>query len=535
MAEEKQSGLMKKKVKRIHFVGIGGIGMSGIAEVLLNLGYEISGSDAQNSDTTERLKNLGAAVAIGHDTKNVRNADVLVTSTAVKENNPEVVEAHRKNIPVIPRAEMLAELLKMKFSVAVSGSHGKTTTTSMISTALAKGGLDPTMVIGGKLASIGSNARLGGGDIIVAEADESDGSFLKLSPTIAIITNIDREHLDYYAGIEEIKDAFLKFANIVPFYGSTVLCADNEHVREILPLIKRKFVTYGIKYPADYMARDIKFSTHKTTYNLVFKTEKVTAMELKVPGMFNVYNSLAAAAVCRELDLNWAIIEEGLKEFTGVQRRLVAVKNETAMLTTFNEVDMKPIMDLRAKYKDKFKEKYGVGLGFMSFFTKAVCQALKEWPAVNAQIDGDEIIYHDYCDISIAVSTPRGLVVPVIRNAESMTFDQIEAEVARLAARGREGKLSIEEMTGGTFSITNGGVFGSMLSTPIINPPQSAILGMHNIVERPVVKNGQIVITPVMYVAMSYDHRIIDGRESVSFLYRVKEMLEDPGRLILGV
>ncbi|MCK6616089.1 MAG: 2-oxoglutarate dehydrogenase complex dihydrolipoyllysine-residue succinyltransferase [Cyclobacteriaceae bacterium] len=218
-----------------------------------------------------------------------------------------------------------------------------------------------------------------------------------------------------------------------------------------------------------------------------------------------------------------------------IARRLVAVKNETAMLTTFNEVDMKPIMDMRTKYKDKFKEKYGVGLGFMSFFTKAVCQALKEWPAVNAQIDGDEIVYHDYCDISIAVSTPRGLVVPVIRNAESLSFDQIEAEIARLAARGREGKLSIEEMTGGTFSITNGGVFGSMLSTPIINPPQSAILGMHNIVERPVVKNGQIVITPVMYVAMSYDHRIIDGRESVSFLVRVKEMLEDPGRLVLGV
>lgn len=218
-----------------------------------------------------------------------------------------------------------------------------------------------------------------------------------------------------------------------------------------------------------------------------------------------------------------------------IARRLVAVKNETAMLTTFNEVDMKPIMDMRAKYKDKFKEKYGVGLGFMSFFTKAVCQALKEWPAVNAQIDGDEIVYNDYCDISIAVSTPRGLVVPVIRNADSLSFDQIEAEIARLAARGRDGKLSIEEMTGGTFSITNGGVFGSMLSTPIINPPQSAILGMHNIVERPVVKNGQVVATPVMYIALSYDHRIIDGRESVSFLVRVKEMLEDPGRLILGV
>ncbi len=218
-----------------------------------------------------------------------------------------------------------------------------------------------------------------------------------------------------------------------------------------------------------------------------------------------------------------------------IAKRLVAVKNETAMLTTFNEVDMKPIMELRSKYKDQFKEKYGVGLGFMSFFTKAVCAALKDFPAVNASVDGDEIIYHDYCDVSIAVSTPRGLVVPVIRNAESLTFNQIESEVVRLATKGRDGKLSIEEMTGGTFSITNGGVFGSMLSTPILNPPQSAILGMHNIVERPVVKNGEVVVRPIMYLALSYDHRIVDGRESVSFLVRVKEMLEDPGRLILGV
>ena len=218
-----------------------------------------------------------------------------------------------------------------------------------------------------------------------------------------------------------------------------------------------------------------------------------------------------------------------------IAKRLVAVKNETAMLTTFNEVDMKPIMDLRGKYKDKFKEKYGVGLGFMSFFTKAVCIALKEFPAVNASIDKDELVYHDYCDVSIAVSTPRGLVVPVIRNTEALSFAQIESEVIRLAGKGRDGKLSIEEMTGGTFSITNGGVFGSMLSTPIINPPQSAILGMHNIVERAVVQNGQVVVRPIMYVALSYDHRIIDGRESVSFLVRVKELLEDPGRLILGV
>ena len=218
-----------------------------------------------------------------------------------------------------------------------------------------------------------------------------------------------------------------------------------------------------------------------------------------------------------------------------VARRLVAVKNETAMLTTFNEVDMKPIMELRAKYKDKFKEKHGVGLGFMSFFAKATCLALQEWPAVNAMIDGDEIVYNDFCDISIAVSAPKGLVVPVIRNAESMSFAQIEAEVVRLATKARDNKLTIEEMTGGTFTITNGGVFGSMLSTPIINAPQSAILGMHNILERPVAINGAVEIRPMMYVALSYDHRLIDGRESVSFLVRLKQLLEDPARLLLEI
>ncbi len=218
-----------------------------------------------------------------------------------------------------------------------------------------------------------------------------------------------------------------------------------------------------------------------------------------------------------------------------ISRRLVSVKNETAMLTTFNEVDMKPVMDLRKKYKDAFKEKYEVNLGFMSFFTKAACMALKEWPAVNAMIDGDEIIYNDYCDVSIAVSTPRGLVVPVIRNADQMSFEQIEKDIIRLATKAKDNKLSIEEMTGGTFTITNGGVFGSMLSTPIINAPQSAILGMHNIVERPVAVNGEVVVRPIMYVALSYDHRIIDGRESVSFLYRLKELIEDPARLLLGV
>jgi 2-oxoglutarate dehydrogenase E2 component (dihydrolipoamide succinyltransferase) len=218
-----------------------------------------------------------------------------------------------------------------------------------------------------------------------------------------------------------------------------------------------------------------------------------------------------------------------------VAKRLVTVKNETAMLTTFNEVNMKPIMDLRAKYKDQFKEKHGVGLGFMSFFTKAVCEALKEFPAVNARIDGESVVFNDFADISIAVSAPKGLVVPVIRNAESMSLAQIEKTVIELATKARDSKLTIEEMTGGTFTITNGGVFGSMMSTPIINAPQSAILGMHNIIERPIAEKGEVVIRPMMYVALSYDHRIIDGRESVGFLVRVKQLLEDPARLLLGV
>ena len=217
-----------------------------------------------------------------------------------------------------------------------------------------------------------------------------------------------------------------------------------------------------------------------------------------------------------------------------VAERLVAVKNETAMLTTFNEIDMKPIMDMRKQYKDKFREVHGVNLGFMSFFTKAVTEALNLFPAVNAMIDGKEAVFHDYADIGIAVSSPKGLMVPVVRNAEQMSLHEIEAEIKRLAIKARDGKMTIEEMTGGTFTITNGGVFGSMLSTPIINPPQSAILGMHNIVERAVVVNGEVVVRPIMYLALSYDHRIIDGKESVSFLVKVKEMLENPERMMFG-
>lgn len=218
-----------------------------------------------------------------------------------------------------------------------------------------------------------------------------------------------------------------------------------------------------------------------------------------------------------------------------IAERLVYAKNSTAMLTTFNEVDMSGIQALRAKYKDSFKEKYGVGLGFMGFFTKAVCEAMKSFPAINSYIDGDEVIYHDYVDVGVAVSTERGLVVPNIRNAETLSIAEIEMAIRDLAIRARDGQITLADMEGGTFTITNGGVFGSMLSTPILNPPQSAILGMHNIVDRPVAVNGQVVIRPIMYVALSYDHRIVDGKESVSFLYKVKELLEDPSRLLLGV
>lgn len=322
MANRRRTDIMQRKVRKIHFIGIGGIGMSGIAEVLLNLDYVITGSDLNLSDITQRLASLGAGIFQGHAASHLGEADVVVTSTAVKEDNPEVLEAHRRNIPIIPRAEMLAELLKMKFSVAVSGSHGKTTTTSMISTVLAHGGFDPTMVIGGKLASIGSNAKIGDGDVIVAEADESDGSFLKLTPCLAVITNIDREHLDYYQDIDDIKEAFLKFANIVPFYGATILCVDDPHVQAILPDIKRRVITYSLTSPADYRAGDIILQGQKTAFSVYAKEEQLGEMTLKVPGRFNVANALATIAAARELDMPFDTIREGLLKYEGVGRRL---------------------------------------------------------------------------------------------------------------------------------------------------------------------------------------------------------------------
>ena len=341
MKEILRTGSMYRKVRRIHFVGIGGIGMSGIAEVLLNLGYEISGSDLAVSDITRRLDELGAAIHQGHDASHIGQADVVVTSTAVRPDNPEVLAAHERGVPVIPRAEMLAELLKMKFSIAVSGSHGKTTTTSMISTLLAHGGLDPTMVIGGKLASIGGNARLGDGEVIVAEADESDGSFLKLNPCLAVITNIDREHLDHYRDLEEIREAFLRFANIVPFYGTTILCMDDPNVREILPRIQRKVITYGLSPAADYRAEKIVFAGPVSRFSLTCQKTLLGTVRLNVPGLFNVYNALAAIAVAREMGLAFPVIREGLQRFTGVQRRL-EVRGEARGVTVVDDYGHHP-------------------------------------------------------------------------------------------------------------------------------------------------------------------------------------------------
>jgi 2-oxoglutarate dehydrogenase E2 component (dihydrolipoamide succinyltransferase) len=268
----------------------------------------------------------------------------------------------------------------------------------------------------------------------------------------------------------------------------------------------------------------------------ITKADAMSA-EGKVSSALVQENSLKALA---QQTISSSFSRETRREkMTGLRKtiaaRLVAAKNTTAMLTTFNEVDMSAVMELRKKYKDSFKEKHGVGLGFMSFFTKAACSALRHYPAVNGMIDGNELVYHNYADVGVAVSTPRGLVVPVIRNADSMGMASIESKIIELATRARDGKITIEEMQGGTFTITNGGIFGSMLSTPILNAPQSAILGLHNIVDRPVAVNGQVVIRPIMYLALSYDHRIIDGRESVSFLKAIKEMIEDPSRLLLDV
>ncbi|MEP7336498.1 MAG: UDP-N-acetylmuramate--L-alanine ligase [Acidobacteriota bacterium] len=314
---------MFKKYQHIHFVGIGGIGMSGIAEVLLNLGYRVSGSDAKRSSITNRLESLGASVFEGHDAANIAGAQVVVTSTAVRPDNPEVAEAIRHQIPVIPRAEMLAELMRLKYGIAIAGSHGKTTTTSMAAAMLDRAGLDPTIVVGGRVNTLGSNARLGRGDFMVVEADESDRSFLKLSPTIAVVTNIDREHLDFYSGIEDIRDCFVEFVNKVPFYGSVIICLDDPNIQMIIPQITRRIITYGMSAQAEVSASDVRMSqeTFSSEFTVRQKGKELGRIKLNVPGAHNVCNALAVVAVGLELEVDFARIAEGLEAFAGAGRR----------------------------------------------------------------------------------------------------------------------------------------------------------------------------------------------------------------------
>ena len=309
------------RVKHVHLVGIGGAGMSGIAEVLLNLGYVISGSDTKESDVTERLEKLGATVRYEHAPGNIEGSDVVVYSSAVSRDNPEVTAAREQMIPVIPRVEMLAELMRMKFSVAVGGTHGKTTTTSLISAVLSAGGLDPTVVVGGKLRTMGTGARLGASEYVVAEADESDGSFLKLSPTIAVVTTVDEEHLDYYSGLDEIKDAFTHFANSVPFYGCAIVCLDEHNIQSIMGDIERRVISYGLTNQADVQATDIETAGELTRFGVEAGGSALGSIEIAMPGLHNVYNSLAAVAAGLELGVGFGDIASALREFEGIARR----------------------------------------------------------------------------------------------------------------------------------------------------------------------------------------------------------------------
>ena len=328
---------MYRKGLPIHFVGIGGIGMSGIAELLLNLGYRVSGSDLRRSETTDRLASLGANIAFGHAAENVpADGHVVVISSAVRPGNPEVLEAQRRKIPVIPRAEMLAELMRMKYGIAIAGTHGKTTTTSMVATVLASAGWDPTAVVGGKLNSLGSNAKLGQGEFLVAEADESDGTFLKLSPTVAVVTNIDPEHLDFYSGIGQLKETFLHFINKVPFYGFAVLCVDHPNVQELLPSVTKTVVTYGFSRHADYRADGLVSEGMTNRFTVFARGELVGEMALRAPGRHNVSNALAAVAVAMELGIPAGKVRQGLLDYAGVARRF-QMKGEAGGVTVMDD------------------------------------------------------------------------------------------------------------------------------------------------------------------------------------------------------
>lgn len=356
--------LARKRINKVHFVGIGGAGMGGIAEVVANLSYKVSGSDIAENAMTERLSSLGAEIVIGHDAKNISGANVVVISSAVSDDNVEVVAAKKNNIPVIPRAEMLAELMRFRHGIAIAGTHGKTTTTSLMTSILDKTGLDPTYVIGGKLTSSASNSRLGTGDYIVAEADESDASFLLLQPMISVVTNIDADHLSTYDGdFEKLKDAFVEFLHHLPFYGLAVLCADDEHVRSILPRVSRTVITYGIHHEADIRAENLRFDGAKSYFTLkCCKDGRSLDISLNMPGEHNVLNALAAIAIAVELDVPDTVIQRALNEFEGVGRRFTQygeVETENGTITLVDDYGHHPtemaatLKAMRSAWPDK--------------------------------------------------------------------------------------------------------------------------------------------------------------------------------------
>jgi len=332
---------MYQKNYHIHFVGIGGIGMSGIAELLLGLGYQVSGSDLNASDITRRLEGLGATIHTGHHADQIKGASVIVTSTAISQDNPEVMAAREQGIPIIPRAEMLAELMRIKYAIAISGAHGKTSTTSMVAHILDRAGLDPTVVIGGLLKHLNTNALQGKGEYIVAEADESDGSFLKYTPAIAAVTNIDLEHLDYYTGIEDIKSKFKQFINSVPFYGLAVVCLDNEHIQDILPDIRVRYTTFGLTAQADLRARDIEFDGVKSLFMVVHQGTALGRIRLNLSGRHNISNALAAIAIALELNIPFPTIKAALEDIEGVKRRL-EIKGETKDILVMDDYGHHP-------------------------------------------------------------------------------------------------------------------------------------------------------------------------------------------------
>ena len=330
-----------KRYQQVHFVGIGGVGMSGLAEVILTLGYRVTGSDARRNEAVERLERLGAKVHVGHAAGHIEGAHVVVYSSAVTRDNPELQAARQRGIPVIPRAEMLAELMRVKHGIAIAGTHGKTTTTSMVGAVLAEAGFDPTLVVGGRVTALGANARLGQGEFLVAEADESDGSFLRLTPTIAVVTTIDAEHLDYYRDLAAIREAFLSFVSKVPFYGVAVLCADQPEIQAILPRVEKRVITYGLGAPADLVAASVRLNELTARFEVLQRGDSLGELRLQVPGLHNVANALAATAVGLDLEVPFAAVQRALASFTGVHRRF-QVKGEVAGILVVDDYGHHP-------------------------------------------------------------------------------------------------------------------------------------------------------------------------------------------------